>query len=245
LVTVVGCNIAYVGLVLGLAAVARPIAARLGILRPGIVVLIAAALLVWFLARDSVISQLDGVWLLIAAVVVSALVLRRAGGQPLPAPAGTPRAGAGVGWAGGVLLLVGVVGVTGGAALVVRSLPGLYIRTGRDALVIILTLIVPLVTLRALAAGVVAARRGEGDAVLGGVVGAGIVNLLLGVGLVAVARPIGVPEPVLMNQLPALGLSTLFLVPALVNGLKVGRGEGAVLFAAYGGFVAWVWARTP
>ncbi|MDB5313444.1 MAG: sodium:calcium antiporter [Gemmataceae bacterium] len=240
LATVIGSNVANVGLVLGLAAVVRPLAAQMRVLRPGIAVHIAATLLVWFLARDGVISQVGGAWLLIAAVVVAAFAVRVSGKEKAPAPAAAPQAEPGVGWVGGALLLAGVAGLTGGAALVVRALGGLVHETNVGGVTVALTVIAPGITLRAVAAGVGNARRGEGDAVLGGVVGAGVLNLLLGLGLAALARPIPVSNRLLMNELPALALATLLLLPVLLNGLRVRRGEGYVLLAAYAGFLAWV-----
>jgi cation:H+ antiporter len=145
-----------------------------------------------------------------------------------------------VGWLGGILLLAGIAGILAGAAVAVRGIKGSVSETGLGGFAFGLTAIAVGASLRGTVAGVMAARRGDGNQVLGGVVGASLLNLVLGVGLAAVARPFGVPNWVVMQLLPVLALSTLLLVPALLTGLRVRRWDGVVMLAAYAAFVTWV-----
>jgi cation:H+ antiporter len=89
----------------------------------------------------------------------------------------------------------------------------------------------------------VAGRRGRSDLVLALAVGPALANLLLVCGAVALVQPLGVPDAVIMNEVPALALVTLLLLPALLNGPKVPRWEGALLLAAYAACVAWQISR--
>ncbi len=52
-------------------------------------------------------------------------------------------------------------------------------------------------------------------------------------------RPLVVEERTILEQIPVMALFVLLLLPVLANGLRVPRWEGALLLAAYAGFVAW------
>lgn len=242
LATVIGANVANLGLVLGLAAVARPLAGRSPLHRGAIPAAIGSAFLVWFLARDHELSRADGAGLL-AAVVVAGAALVRMSRDRNAAERPAPAAGAEVGCLGAMLLFVGIAGILSGGALVAQSLPGMVRATGLGGVTLAVTGIGIGVTVRNVLAATVAAGREQVDAVLAGVAGGNVVNLLLGVGTVAAAKPIPVPDRLELNELPVMAISSLLLAPVLVNGLRVRRWEGVVLYLAYAGFVAWVVSR--
>ncbi len=233
LATVIGANVANVGLVLGIAAVVRPLAGRSPILRPAVLALLAVTLLVWFLARDGDLSRVDAVLLFAVFVLAVGWLVRFARKEKSDAAVAAP----GVAGLGMVLLPAGIAGLLGGAALVARSLAGVAQPTG--GITVAVAVLAPALTMRPTVAGVVAARRGEADAVLGGAVGASVLNLLLVLGVLAVVAPVPVPPRVLAYELPALAVSAALLLPVLANGLRLPRWEGLVLFTAYCGFVAW------
>ncbi len=60
--------------------------------------------------------------------------------------------------------------------------------------------------------------------------------LTASLGLVALARPVAVPDGVRTLHLPALGASVLLVRAMLLRG-RMGCPEGALLLAAYGGYV--------
>ena len=235
LATALGANLANVGLVLGLAALVRPLAGQSSVIRPGIVLLIASSLLVWFLVRDQHLTRPAGFILLAVGAVAVVALVRFARVEKSTTPGG---AAFGVGGLGGVLLILGIAATLGGAALTPRSLAGFVAGAGGGTAFALIGL-APAIAIRGAAAAVISARRGESDAVLGGAVGASVLNLLLVLGVVAIAVPIPVPERLVMNELPAQALAAALLLPVLAAGLKLPRWEGAILLAAYAGFVAW------
>lgn len=243
LATVIGANVANLGLVLGLAAVVRPLTGRSALHRGGIPAAVGASFLVWFLARDNELSRADGAGLLAAFVVACAALVRVTRDRTDSERPASPNVGAEVGCLGVVLLFVGIAGILAGGALVARSLPGMVRVTGLYGVSLALVGIGIGVTFRNVLEAAAAARRDDGDAVLAGVAGASVVNLLLGVGAVAAVKSIPVPERLVLNELPVLAISSLLLVPVLANGLRVRRWEGIVLYLAYAGFVAWVVSR--
>lgn len=94
-------------------------------------------------------------------------------------------------------------------------------------------------SLPALVAAVVASRRGRSDLVLGIVVGSVLFNLLLVCGSAAMVEPLLITESTIIRVIPVMALFTLLLLPVLLNGLRVPRWEGALLLAAYAGFITW------
>ncbi|MGH8043280.1 MAG: sodium:calcium antiporter, partial [Stenotrophomonas sp.] len=87
------------------------------------------------------------------------------------------------------------------------------------------------------AAAIIAARRGQGDMVLGHVIGSSLFNLLVVVGGMAALRPLTLPESFVKLELPAAIAFVLVLYPMLRGDLTISRREGGILLLA---FVGWV-----
>jgi len=73
---------------------------------------------------------------------------------------------------------------------------------------------------------------------LGNVVGSNVFNLLLILGVSATIRPVIVPEFGRLDLL-ALAAFSAILLPFAVSRRKLGRTEGAVLFAGYLAYMLW------
>ena len=89
-------------------------------------------------------------------------------------------------------------------------------------------------------AAVSAARRGQGDIVVGHVIGSSLFNLLIVVGGMAALRDLPIPTSFVGFELPAALAASLLLYPMLRRDLQISRPEGWVLLLA---FVAWVVAE--
>jgi cation:H+ antiporter len=88
------------------------------------------------------------------------------------------------------------------------------------------------------AAAVSAARRGQGDMVVGHVIGSSLFNLLVVVGGMAALRPLPLPESFVKLELPAAIAFVLVLYPMLRGDLRINKTEGMILFVALLGWVA-------
>jgi len=88
------------------------------------------------------------------------------------------------------------------------------------------------------AAAITAARRGQGDMVLGHVIGSSLFNLLVVVGGMAALRPLALPASFVKLELPAAIAFVLVLYPMLRGDLTISRREGAVLVVAFVGWIA-------
>ncbi len=257
----VGSNVANIGLSLGAAALAAPVLVRWRALSPLLVVLVLGTVAVLALGADGTLSRIDGMVLLLAFVAVLAFALARgrheseevraeiAGfAQTSTAPlqnAIRVAIGALLLWLGSALV-VGGAGVhlfgwdlsASGAAKIGQSLGLSPVLTG----------LLPVAigtALPEMAAAIAAARRGQGDMVMGHVIGASVFNILVIVGGMAACGALPLPMttmggglvlPMGYELLAALAFA-LMLYPVLRGDLRVSKGEGGVLLIAY---VAWI-----
>ena len=70
-------------------------------------------------------------------------------------------------------------------------------------------------------------------------VGQMIFIVLLAAGAAAMTRALVIDLRVILEVIPARALFALLLLTVVFNGLRVRRWEGALLLAAYAGFVTW------
>ena len=243
----VGSNVASVALILGVASLVRPVAATARLFSTAIPLAFGATLLFWFLARNTPLARVDAGFLLAASVVALVLLIRaaRRESEEVKAefaawvPERMPV------WLAVPLALAGLAALVGGALLTASETIATAVYLKCTSLALGSTLAAFGTSLPTLVVAVVAARRGRFNVVLGLVVGSILFNLLLTAGLVAMARPVLIEPRAIMEAIPAMALFALLLLPVLLNGLTVPRWEGALLLAAYTGFVTWqvMWVR--
>lgn len=238
---VVGSNIANVGLVLGLAAVVAPLAAHMRLLKVEVPLVIGVSLLLWLLCADGAVNQIDGAVLLACFAGLVAYMYRQARAEPpeVKEELGLTAAGKMRVWVAALLVVVGLAGLVGGAHLMVAAAVELARSAGVSEWLIGLTVVAVGTSLPEMAAAVVGAYRGEADLVLGNVAGSNLFNVLLILGATAAVRPMDVPPAALALDLPVMVGFAVLLFAVVANGRRVHRWEGALLLAAYVGFIAW------
>lgn len=244
---VLGSNIANLGLILGFAAIVRPLLGKARFLRREIPLLVAVAILPFFVLSGDVIGRLEGGILFAGLVIYIVFLLRSKESPELEAEITAeladavhmdPEAGDGAerAWwisalgvvAGLALLVLGADWLVDGGVTIARAL-------GVSERVIGLTLVAFGTSLPELASSVAAARRKEGDIVLGNVVGSNIFNVLCVLGLTSLLHPIAVDRTgVLLDLWVGLAFSVA-MIPLLLVGrsLYLGRWEGALLVTGY------------
>jgi cation:H+ antiporter len=239
--SVVGSNLCNLLLVLGLAAMVRPVEVRRKLLRVDIPVLVvASAALVWALA-DGWMTRLEGGLFLLALAVYVGVSLWRAKrhesdpddgvdeSPPIPYLDRLPS------W---LLLLLGLILLTLGAHWFVSGAIELALTLGLSETVIGLTVVAIGTSLPEISAGVLAAWRGQGDLAAGNAVGSCTFNILSILGASAVIRPLD-PGDVTSTDLWLMLLAPLALAPFAGTGLRLVRWEGAVLLSAYVAYIVW------
>ena len=235
----VGSNIVNVGLTLALAAIVAPMVVRMRLLSHLLVMLTLSTLVVIFFGLDGVISRFEGVILLLVFVAMLAYLLARSG-RELPAVRADVAAYAqtrSVLWMNVMRFVVASALLYFGAKFVVQSAPMIGASWGWSPLLVGLLPIAIGTALPEVAAAIAAARRGQGDMVVGHVIGSSLFNLLVVVGGMAALRPLPLPESFVKLELPAAIAFVLVLYPMLRGDLRISRNEGVILFVA---FLAWV-----
>jgi len=234
---VIGSNVANIGLVLGVAALIRPLEVTDTVLRWHVPFMLLAALLLVAVGWSGQVGRLRGGLLLVALVgYVLVLLWRIRTTQADLAPgalADEPDPGLReVAFVGG-----GLVALLVGSRWLVRGGRSLLAAAGFSDLFIGLTVLALGTSLPELAASVVSALREESSFSVGNVVGSNIYNLLAVIGLLALVTPVSVSPDVRGFEFPALVVFTLLVVGLMARGNRLSRVDGGVLVAAYAAFV--------
>ncbi|MDF2816985.1 MAG: CaCA family Na+/Ca+ antiporter [Stenotrophomonas rhizophila] len=235
----VGSNIVNVGLTLALAALATPLLVRARLLSPLLVLLAVASLALIVFGLDGVIARWEGGLLLLGFVGLLAFVLRygRRESEPVrEAIAGYAMTRTGL-FLNVLRVVFAAVCLYYGARWVVGAAPVMGASLGWSPLLVGLLPVAIGTALPEVAAAIIAARRGQGDMVLGHVIGSSLFNLLVVVGGMAALRPLALPESFVKLELPAAIAFVLVLYPMLKGDLTISRREGGILLVA---FVAWI-----
>jgi cation:H+ antiporter len=237
---VVGSNIANILLILGFAALIRPIAvngaafrrdgtALIGATAAGVALMLSGTLLPW---HGALLLAGLGAFLFATfrqpgpvAATDASEVIEVAESRP-------PLLRSSLFFAGGLLL------VLAGARALVTGGVDIAAALGVSEAVIGLTIVAVGTSLPELVTSIMAARRGEGDVAFGNVVGSNIFNILGILGATALVTPLPVPDRILQVDLWAMAASTALLVGVAVTGLRVSRREGAGLLLLYGVYLA-------
>lgn len=235
----VGSNIANIGLTLGVATLAAPLAVRMRLLGPLLVVLLLATLALIGFGLDGVIGRVEGAVLLLVFCVLLALLPSRVRHEPAVVRENVERfAATRTELPLNLLrLVVALLLLYFGAGLVVRPAPLLGEAMGLSPLLVGLLPVAIVTALPEMVAAIAAARRGQGDMVVGHVLGSSLFNLLVIVGGMALWRPLVLPASFVRLELPAAIAFALVLYPMLRGDLRVSRVEGGILFAAFLGWV--------
>lgn len=242
--TVIGSNVANIGLVLGLAALIQPVVVRGGVVRrevpmliivtvalvvsvfggsitrieAGLLVLGFAAFIAWTLYASTHLDPED------AAIMVE---VESQSKQERPPPAALSL----------VLVTLGLGAMILGSDRAVLGATALAEAIGVPAFVIGLTMVALGTSLPEVMTTVLAAFKGHSDLAVGNVLGSNIFNILCVVGISGLIGPLDVPLlAVRRDAWFMLGL-TLVLLPMMLTGFRISRAEGGVLMLAYGVYV--------
>ncbi|HEX9735261.1 MAG TPA: calcium/sodium antiporter [Thermoanaerobaculia bacterium] len=232
---VFGSNVANLGLILGLSALILPFTVTAAFLRREVAFMVFATLLVYPLMVGGRLGRLEGLVLFLLLLGFVYVLLRHPGAEDehmvaaSDLDAKTPRPI----WLASLGVLVGVGLLVAGAKALVSGAVTIATAMGVSERVVGFTVVALGTSLPELAASVVAARRGEGDIVMGNLVGSNIFNLLCILGLTALVVPIPV-SPASMGVDFGMMLGTAVLLAVfLAWNRRLSRLEGAVLVLVY------------
>lgn len=239
----VGSNVMNLLLVLGAAAMLRPLQIVGGrrTMRRDLAFGLVPALLLAATAWNGVIGRPAAAALLLVFAAFIAVCLRharrenRGSGEPAVV-AGHPLRHLALTGVGTLVLVVGADLLVRGGVEVARGF-------GVGEAVIGLTLVAFGTSLPELATSVVAAVKGEAELSVGNVLGSNVFNLGMIVGTAFMIRPAAVPVFVIRQDVPLLVAATVLVGAVVLHDGRITRSEAAMMLAAFVGYVAFVMIR--
>ena len=242
---VVGSNIFNILFILGLSALITPLVVHRQLIRQEVPLMVGVSLLLWVLAADGGISRWEGLLFVVLLLGYTFLVIRQsrretaADHEPVPADAtawdrhwGVQSLLVGVGLG---LLILGSTWLVDAAVTLARQL-------GMSELIVGLTIVAMGTSLPEVATSVMAALRGERDIAVGNVVGSCIFNILAVLGISASIAPseLLVPPAMPAFDLPVMVAVAVACLPIFFTGHLIARWEGALFFAYYLAYTAYL-----
>lgn len=227
-----GSNVVNLGLILGVALLFGPLAARFDDFKRDFVLAILVPILTLLLALDGTLSRAEGVLLIALFALWVTVVARQAIAHRREAPANADQpVNAARMW---LWLVAGMASLVLCGRLFVTGASGIAQAMGVHPYVIGATLVAVGSSLPELVTVLVSRLRGHDDVGLGTLLGSNLFNGLAVVGVAATIEPIRAP----LNELAvavAFGMITVLLVRS--RGGWIPRRRGLLLLAAYGAFV--------
>lgn len=237
---VVGSNIANIALILGLAALMRPMLVESKVLGVDVPIMILVSLILVVMLASGYVTRLEGTLLAAGLLLYLWMTFRLArsatpSGEPVKADFLVPAAGAGrlAGLVGAGLVMLFV-----GAHLLVVSAVELATRLNISQAAIGLTVVAVGTSLPELATSIMASIRREGDIAIGNVIGSNTFNILGVVGITAVVHPLE-SGGISWVDLTLMGGLAVLLGALLLRRLYLNRLHGAVFLAIFIAYISW------
>ncbi len=142
-------------------------------------------------------------------------------------------------------LIGGLVGLVLASRLLVLNTCALGMRLGIPSFIIGLVIVGPGTSLPEIASSIQAARHGHADLVLGTAFGSNLFNLLFGLGLPALIRPLEIGDAAILSFIFLNAINVGLLVLVLLDARWLGKVRsvtrviGALLVCAYLGFISY------
>ena len=229
---VLGSNIANILLILGVSALIAPLIIPARRLARDLAFMLLATGAIWVMLLDGMVTRLEGGLLLVGLAAFLYMAFTSGSVEQEDDPLETSVAKAALMTVGGLVALVI------GAHFLVESASTIARTYGISEAVIGLTIVAVGTSLPELATSVIAAFRRQTEIAVGNVIGSNIFNIFSILGITALIAPIPADARFAAIDMPwvagtAVGLTILAV---WLGGLP--RLAGAVLLAAYGGYLA-------
>ena len=232
---VVGSNIANIALILGVAALIRPLDVHANVIRREIPIMIGLSILLIILLLDGELSFIDGIIFVFGIItynIINVVMARKEKNaevdkefkEGLKTGLGVPIS---------IVMIVGGLGLMIlGANLFVTSSISIAKVIGVSDAIIGLTIVAVGTSLPELITSVVAAYKNESDIAIGNVVGSNIFNILGILGITALVIPLS-SEGISYVDFGVMLLTAIILLPLSKTGFRISRLEGGLLITGY------------
>ena len=250
---VVGSNICNIALVLGLAALFQPITADKSVVKRDIPIMLAISVYLLLLSFNSKLGRIEGVTLFAGIILytffnyyIAMRESKMAAGEKtmVLAPEAEDIEYVTSRKKQIVLIAVGIIGVVGGAQIVVESAVRIMEILGVSQKFIGLTIVAFGTSLPELATSVVAAIRKEMDISIGNLVGSNVFNIMSVLGAASLVRPIPIPggfvESGLIIDYFVMMLTSFLPWLMMRKTYTVTRQSGFILLSCYVGYIIYL-----
>jgi len=250
---IIGSNIANIGLILGVAALYKPLTVHGRVVKKELPLLLLVSMgmfaLVWFPIGDRELGpafgKYDG-WIMLGCFALFFAGWVRVGLRDVTDPLMRElRAEAEAETLGSLtgavfLLLIGLAFLVVGSELTKEGAVAIAEMLGLSEALIGLTIVAFATSLPELVTAIIACRKGHDDLAVGNVVGSNVFNLLLVLGLTAIIAPVALPggRQGWQDLIVMLGITCVFMLMAFSH-RKIARWEGAVLLVMYIAYMSW------
>lgn len=248
---VIGSNIFNIAAIIGLCALIRPIAIVGNTIKLEYPVLVLVTLLCLVIGQDGLINRLDATLCLAIYIGFTAYLVSLVRSKLTPKqevdlksevdeiinPVSQPRPR---GWLSAFLVISGAALLAGGAHATVTGAVDIARLLGWSERIIGLTIVSIGTGLPEVVASVVSTIRGRSDIAIGNVIGSNLFNILMILGLSAMASPIPVQEALIHSDGVWMMGVTVLLFPLMFTGLRVNRWEGALLLLVYACYLSMI-----
>ena len=236
---VVGSNIANIALILGVAALIRPLDVHAKVIMREIPIMIGISVLLFLLLMDGELGLFDGlvfVFGLITYLIVNVMMARKEKNtevdseftEGLKSKLGIPISI--------ILMIAGLGLLIFGANLFVQSAVAIAKIFNVSDAIIGLTIVAIGTSLPELITSIVAAYKKEADIAIGNVVGSNVFNILGILGITALIIPVS-SVGISYIDLGVMLFTAIILFPLSRSGFSISRFEGAILLIGYFGYV--------
>ncbi len=141
-------------------------------------------------------------------------------------------------WVSTIFIIVGLLGLTAGARLLVNGAVDIATEAGVPEEIIGLTLVALGTSLPELATSLIAAFRHHGDVAIGNVLGSNLFNITGIIGVTAMIQPLEAPAQILSFDLMIMLAASVLLIFIFFIKQPIGRIMGALFLTAYLGYIA-------
>lgn len=233
-----GSNITNILLVLGIAALIRPMDVHPSLLRWEMPALAVVTVAVIVAGLSGMIGHIVGAALFVGLIAFVGLSLLRHREREVPhggeefTRASEPLSGWGIARET-IFLLAGIGALALGSELTVNGSVGLAERVGLSEVAIGLTIIAIGTSLPEITTTAVAAYHGEREIAVANVVGSNIFNLLGVLGLTAAVSTLPIGSELYYFEIPVLAVATAALFLVAWTNRRIVRAEGIALIALF------------
>lgn len=242
---IIGSNVCNIALILGVAALVRPIKVHRQVISRDMPILLAVTFTFVWMLRDNTITMTEAIILVIVllAYITYSIVdglkskdeieIEGMNQDEIEAARNAPPAKI-VFYV--FLLLIGLTLLALGANRLILGGVGIATHFGVPEVLIALSLVALGTSLPELATSIVASLKKQGDIIVGNVVGSNLFNILAVIGITGIIAPLSSTEIRPLDLWFMVGL-TVVALPFMWSQRRLGRLEGVILLLVYATYI--------